>query len=62
MLNSNKPVKVTHLQKLSNQSILNGARVIEMLNNPFNKSKKKLWSFDKARHVLIVKNRDMDNF
>ena len=40
MLNSNKPVKVTHLQKSSNQSIMNGARVIEMLNNSFNKSKK----------------------
>ena len=29
MLNSNKPVKALHLQKLANQSKLNGALVIE---------------------------------
>ena len=30
MLNSNKPVKFAHLQKLDNQSILHGTHVIEM--------------------------------
>ena len=35
MLNSNEPVKVAHLQKLANQSMLNGALVIEMVNNSF---------------------------
>ena len=35
MLNSNEPVKVAHLQKLANQSMLNGALVIEMGNNSF---------------------------
>ena len=32
MLNSNKPIKVAHPQKLVNQSMLNGALVIEMVN------------------------------
>ena len=31
MLISNKPVKVAHLQKLANQSMMNGALVIEMV-------------------------------
>ena len=40
MLNSNEPVKVAHLQKLANQSMLSGALVIEMVNNSFSESKK----------------------
>ena len=40
MLNSNKPIKVAHLQKLANQSMFNGALVIEMVNNSFSESKK----------------------
>ena len=40
MLNSNNPIKVAHLQKLANQSILDGALVIEMVNNSFNESQK----------------------
>ena len=39
-LNSNGPIKVAHLQKLANQSMLNGALVIEMVNNFFSESKK----------------------
>ena len=35
MLNSNEPIKVAHLQKLANQSLLNGALVIEMVNDSF---------------------------
>ena len=35
MLNSNKPIKVAYLQKLANESVLNGALVIEMVNNSF---------------------------
>ena len=62
MLNSNEPIKVAHLQKLANQSMLTGALVIEMVNNSFTEAKK-LWSFDKATNVLIKKkNRDMGNF
>ena len=41
MLNSNEPIKVAHLQKLANQSVLNGALVIKKwLNNSFSDSKK----------------------
>ena len=41
MLNSNEPTKVAHLQKLADQSVLNGALVIEKwLNNSFSESKK----------------------
>ena len=55
--NSNEPIKVSHLQKLANQSILNGALEIETVNNSFSESKK---SLDNARDVLVKKtNRDM---
>ena len=40
MLNSNEPIKVAHLQKLANQSMLNVALVIETVNNSFSESKK----------------------
>ena len=40
ILNSNEPIKVTHPQKLANQSKLNGALVIEMVNNCFSDRKK----------------------
>ena len=40
MFNSNEPIKVAHLQKLANQSLLNGALVMEIVNNCFNESKK----------------------
>ena len=56
MFNSNEPIKVAHLQKLANQSLLNGALVMEMVNNFFIQSKKNL--FDKVEHVLIEKNKD----
>ena len=39
MFNSNEPIKVAHLQKLANQSLLNGALVMEMVNNTFSESK-----------------------
>ena len=40
MLNSNKLIKVAHIQKLANQSMLNGAFVVEMVSNSFSESKK----------------------
>ena len=62
-LNSDKPIKVAHLEKLANQIILNGALVIEKcLNNSFSESKKnvcrliKLWTpkiFIPARYRYI---------
>ena len=42
MLNSNKPIKVAHLQKLANQSMLHGALVIEIVNISFSESKKNI--------------------
>lgn len=36
MLNSNKPIKFSHLQKLANQIILHGPHVVEM-GNTFSK-------------------------
>ena len=50
MLNSNEPIKVAHLQKLANQSVLNGALVIEKwLNNSFRESKKNVCRLIKLR-------------
>ena len=40
MFNSSEPIRVTHLQKLANQSLLNGALVMEIVNNSFSESKK----------------------
>ena len=40
MFNSNEPIKVAHLEKLANQSLLNGSLVMEMVNNSFSESKK----------------------
>ena len=44
MINSNKPVKVAHFQKLAKQSVLCGALVTEKwLNNSFSESKKNFY-------------------
>ena len=42
IFNSNEPIKVAHLQKSTNQSMsmLNGALVIEMVNNSFSEERK----------------------
>ena len=40
MFNSNELIKVARLQKLANKSLLNGALVIEIVNNYFSGSKK----------------------
>ena len=45
MLNSNEPIKVAHLQKSANQSMLNDALVIEMVNN----SLSEIWA---VKHVF----------
>ena len=50
ILTSNGPIKVADLQKLASQLMLNDALMIEMVDS---ESKKKLWSFDKARNVII---------
>ena len=58
MLNSNEPIKVAHLQKLANQSMLNGA-LVNIIS--FGERARKLWSFDKARNVLIKKKKKEKN-
>ena len=58
MFNSNKPIKVAHLQKSANQSLLNGALVMEIGNNSFIESKKNF--FDEADNVLIEKKKKKD--
>ena len=40
MFKTNKPIRVIHLRKLANQSMLNGAFVIEIVSNCFSESKK----------------------
>ena len=42
MLNSKEAIKVAHLQKLGNQSMLKDALVIEMAKNYFSESKNTL--------------------
>ena len=44
MLNTNESIKAGHSQKLANQSMLNGAPVIEMVNNSFSESKRNFGS------------------
>ena len=56
MINSNEPVKVDLLQKLANQSMLNGTFLIEMVNNSFSETKES-WLFEKTSKVLIKKKR-----
>ena len=55
MLISNKPIKVAHLHKLVNQSMVNGGvLVIEMVTILLVKARK-TWSFDGVRNVLTEK-------
>ena len=63
MLSPNEPIKLTHLQKLANQSVLNGAFVIEKWLRHFRRwgglvptqeKKKKTILLVKARKTLVV--------
>ena len=40
MFNSNESIKAAHLQKLTNQSVLNSPLVLEVINIFFSESKK----------------------
>ena len=53
MFKTNQPIKVTHLQKLANQSILKGSFLIEIVSNFFSESKKNFIkrTFDKTREL-----------
>ena len=61
MLNSNEPIKVAHIQKLANQSILNGALVIEMVYNSFNESKKNNSNVCYLEHFFIGSKQILKN-
>ena len=58
-LNSNEPIKVAHLQKLANQSVLNSALVIEKWYSSFSSESKKktLLLFDKYFNILYISTR-----
>ena len=49
--------KLLCFKKLANQSLINGALVMEIVNNSFSESKKNL--LDKVENVLIEKNKNM---
>ena len=51
MFKTNEPIKVIHLQKLTNQLMLNAVLVIEIASN----------SFSESMNVLIEKNWDMSS-
>ena len=50
MFEPNEPIKVAHLQKLANQSLLNGALVVE-INNSFSESKTSFGLLIKRKNV-----------
>ena len=51
MFKSNEPIKVAHFQKLANQSLLNGALVMEIVNNSFSESKKNFSRLIKRKKI-----------
>ena len=55
MFNSNEPIKVAHLQKLANQSMLSGTLVIEMVNKSFSESKKNFGHLTKRKRFYSKK-------
>ena len=65
MLNSNEPIKVVHFQKLANQTILNGALVVEMLNMGYEMwAVKNVFPLDFAKYLSyseVQKNRKAIN-
>ena len=67
MFNSIESTEVAHFQKLTNQSMLNGALVLEMINNFFSESKKnflieKRETFQKKRKKRKKKEKMRETF
>ena len=67
MLISREPIKVTHLQKLANQSMVNSALVIEMVTILLVKARKTLiiwWSEERSNQTKKKRKKDMgsENF
>ena len=53
-LNSNELIKIAHLKKLANESMLNGALEIEMVKNSFIESKKrKNWDMGSEKYIYL---------
>ena len=52
-LNSNEAFKVAHFQKVTDQSMLNDALLIEMVNSTFSESKKNFGRLIK-RGTLVI--------
>ena len=52
MVKKNQPIKVINLQKLANQSMLNGALVVEVVSSSFCESKK---NFGRMKNIFPVK-------
>ena len=50
MFKSNEPIKVVHLHRLANQSLLDGAHVMEMINNSFSERKKNFGRLIKGKN------------
>ena len=64
MSNSNKPLKFARLPKLTNQSMLNSARLIEMTETStvtFMKERKSLAVLFREKRVNWVKNRGCED-
>ena len=60
MLISREPIKVTHLQKLANQSMVNSALVIEMVTILLVKARKTLiiwWSEERSNRTKKKKRK-----
>ena len=55
-LNSSKPIKVAYIQKLANQSVLNGALLIEKWHNNSSSESKK--NFGCLINILMDKERN----
>ena len=56
MINSNEPIKAAHLQELTNQSVLNGSLVVEMVNNSFSARRKSFGRLIKRETFRTKKN------
>ena len=52
MVKKNEAIKVINLQKLANQSMLNGALVVEVVSNSFCENKK---NFGPMKNIFPVK-------
>ena len=52
MVKKNEPIKVINLQKLANQSMLNGGLVVEVVSSSFCESKK---NFGPMKNIFPLK-------